>query len=190
MGVPMHTASWERKRENKNSTEEKLQLCKICNMFLWHPPVKPQGKSVFCIFVLVKNMSCQSKAQRVAAENKPKQMYSPNASISYIISLWTGKQCCLLHVTKVTNIFYYPCDAKHSSQLYLFKMSKEGKWSDDIWRMEIKHFKDVESKNASKAASGHHWTTIIPSDKHHFNRDETRRQRKCSLTLYFSPCVE
>lgn len=104
MGVPMHTASWERKREIKNSTEEKQQMSRICSIFLWHPSVKPQDKSMFCISVLVKNVSCQSKPKRVAAEIKPKQIYSPNASDSCVTSLWTGKQCCLLHVTNITNV--------------------------------------------------------------------------------------
>lgn len=33
MGVPMHTASWERKREHKNSTEGNLQVCRTSKTF-------------------------------------------------------------------------------------------------------------------------------------------------------------
>lgn len=95
---------------------------------------------MLCIFRLVKNVSCQSKPQRVAAEVKAKQAYSPNTSLSYVISLWTEKQRCLPHVTNITNVFYHPCGAKDSSHPCLFKMSEEGKWSDDMWRMEIKRF--------------------------------------------------
>lgn len=148
---------------------------------------------MLCIFLLVKNVSCQSKPQRVAAEAKAKQAYSPNTSLSYVISLWTGKQWRLLHVTNDTKVFYYPCGAKDSSQVCLFKTSEEGKWSDDMWRMEIKRFHQLiigqQLHLKTNIISGHashvyfNSTPVAPWDK-------TERQRKRSLTLYFSPCVE